>query len=282
MRILFFVPLLLISISCNSNHSLDEGYGDMDGNFESVMDIPATHQPPPPDQPQAEIISTQIIKNGSILFQSEDIEKDYKEINQLLGKYGAYLENERQTKSEYRINYDLTIRVASNKYDSLFNVFAGLGLKLDNKTSSIEDVTERFYDLKTRIRNEKALENRYVELLKKATEVKDLLEIERQINEVRTNIEQLEGRFNYLNKQIKLSTIQLSFYEELPYTYASIRREGFGARLLNAFDSGWQMFVSFIIGIASLWPFFLLLVAVFIVVKKIRNNRISKKKQTLN
>lgn len=275
-RNLFFIPLLLLSLSCNSNHSFDNVHGDVGGNFESIT-VPATHQPPPPKQSNDEAITTQIIKNGSILFQSKAIEKDYQQIKQLLGGYGAYIENERQTKSEYRITYDLIIRVAANKYDSLFNAFAGLGVRLNNKSSTVEDVTERYYDLKTRVRNQKALEDRYVELLQKATEVKDILEIERQINEVRTTIEQLEGQFNYLSKQISLSTINLSFYEELPYTYASIQREGFGARLLSAFDSGWQMFVSFVIGVASFWPFFLLIAAGVIAFRRVRKKRRAKK-----
>src|SRR5690606_17021803 len=118
-----------------------------------------------------------------------------------------------QTKSEYRVSYDLVIRVASVHYDSLFNALTSLGVRLEHKTSNVEDVTERFYDLKTRIRNQKALEDRYIELVKSATDIKDILQIEKELNEVRTSVEQLEGQFNYLSKQISLSTINLAFYE---------------------------------------------------------------------
>ena len=275
-RFLLFIPLLLISISCNSNHSFEESMGDAGANYE-MLEVSATQQAPPPDQNQVKLVDKQVIKNGRIIFQSEEIDEDYEVINQLLINHGAYIENEHQTKNEFRINYDLTIRVASNRYDSLFNAFTKLGVRLDSKISSVEDVTERFYDLKTRIRNQKALENRYLELLNKATEVKDILEIERQINEVRTSVEQLEGQFNYLSKQISHSTIHLSFFEELPYTYASIQREGFGARLFNALDSGWQMFVSFIVGFTSLWPFLILAVIGFLILRRIRRSRGAKK-----
>lgn len=276
MRFLLFIPFLLISISCNSNHSFEDSVGDIGAGYEMV-EVSPTHQPPPPDSGSEVVVSTKIIKNGRITLQSEDVEKDYQSMQPLLKRFSAYIENENQTKSEYRVSYELVIRVASVHYDSLFNALTSLGVRLEHKTSNIEDVTERFYDLKTRIRNKKALENRYIELLNKATEVKDILEIERQINEVRTSIEQLEGQFNYLSKQISLSTIHLSFYEELPYTYASIQREGFGARLLNALDSGWQMFVSFIVGFTSLWPFLILAVIGFLILRRIRRSRGAKK-----
>src|SRR5690606_37991293 len=129
----------------------------------------------------------------------------------------------------------------------------------DNRHSRIEDVTERYYDLRTRIKNKKILEQRYLALLDKATEVKDILEIENNLNQVRIEIEGLEGQFNYLSKQVRFSTINLTFYEVLPYTFDPSQREGFGARFLSALDSGWQGFLSFLVGLTTLWPFIILI-----------------------
>lgn len=247
--------------------------GDMEAGFEHIMEVPATEQTSPTQKTETEQITKKVVKTGGIDFQSENIGKDYQKIRAILPKYDAYIENENQSKSSLRINYNLTIRVPSIKYDSLYYSLSGLGIRLNNKYSNIEDVTARYYDLKSRIINKKALEQRYVELLKKASVIKDILEIERNLNEVRTDIERLQGQFNYLSKQVSLSTIKVSFYEILPYVYDSSQRKGFGARIFSALNNGWQAFLSFLVGITTLWPFAFLIIAGIYLFRKFRIKR---------
>lgn len=279
MKILLFIAILF-SAACNTPN--DEIYEVADeevyADFEELLKVPVTEQPPTPTQANvSEQITKKTIKTGGIDFESENIDQDYKAIRQLLPDFNAYIESENQSKTTQQINYYLTIRVASNNYDSLFNSLTHLANRLDNKYSNIEDVTERYYDLKTRIKNKKALEQRYIELLDKALEVTDIIEIEKNLNEVRTEIERLEGQFNYLSKQLNFSTIQLSFYEVLPYSYDSIQRKSFGARLLNALDNGWQGFLTFLIGFTSLWPFIFVIAGGIYLFKKGRSKWKKKK-----
>ena len=211
------------------------------------------------------------IRTGGITFKSEDIDADYQKVIALLPSHDAYVENENQTKSDQRINYDLSIRVPAEAYDDLYNELSNLAGRVEHKYTNVQDVTERYYDLQTRIKNKTALEKRYVDLLSKATEVKDMLEIERQLNEVRTEIENLQGQFNYLSNQVSLSTLQLSFYEVLPYTYDDGQRPGFGNRILSALSNGWQGMQLFVLGLITIWPLYVFLaigVFVFILIRK--------------
>ena len=75
----------------------------------------------------------------------------------------------------------------------------------------------------------------------------EILEIEKNLSEVRTEIESLQGQFNYLSRQVNYSTINLSFYEVLPYVNDSSQRKGFGQRILSALDNGWQSFLLFLV-----------------------------------
>ncbi len=262
---------LLLSIACNpSNDEMLREMGGENAEFASAIDAPTTNQPAPKVSFQQENITKKIIKTGGIDFQSENIEEDYKKIRALLPKYNAYIENENQSKSTQQISYHLTVRVPSNIYDSLYSTFSTIAFKLDNKYSNIEDVTERYYDLETRIKNKKSLEERYLELLKKATAIKDILEVEMKLNDIRTEIEMLQGQFNYLSKQINYSTIHLSFYEVLPYVYDASQRKGFGARILSAINSGWQGFLSFMVGLITLWPFLILTVILVYLLQQLR------------
>jgi len=275
MKRLLVLQIVVLCLACDSKY--EDYTGDVSDSFEDLLDIPSTRQSQMSKAgEETEEISKKVVKTGNIRFQSEKIEDDYKRIIEILSKYNGYIESEDQSKNTQRVDYTLTIRVSIESYDSLFKSLVGLTSRLDNKSSNIEDVTERFYDLKTRIKNKKALELRYVELLKRASDVKDILQIEKNLNEVRTQVERLQGQFNYLSKQISLSTIHLTFYELLPYSYASSKRKGFGARLLSSLDNGWQVFLSFLVWFASLWPF-LLLITVGVYLFKIVKNRVKHK-----
>lgn len=275
MKNFLLILVLLLSVSCN-NSSENRDIGGADMNLEVMLDVPPTEQKaPPPPSPNEPNIEEQertkkIIKTGGIDFQTENIEVTYNKIIQLLPKYDAYIENENQSKTTQQVTFNITIRVPSAVYDTLFSNLSTLAYRLDNRYSNVEDVTMRYYDLTTRIANKKALESRYVELLKQASEIKDILDIERNLNEVRTDIEQLQGQFNYLSKQVNFSTIHLSFYELLPYQYDSSQRKGFGARLLSSLNNGWQGFLSFLVGLTAIWPFILLTIGGIYLLRKLR------------
>lgn len=263
--------MLLLFFSCRNESSNKRGYTDADMEFEDLLEIPSTEQPAPSNGATAnDEVTKKVIKTGGIDFQSKSIEEDYKKIHGLLPKFNAYIENENQTKSTQRLHYSLTIRVPSAVYDTLYTSLSTLGLRLESRYSNVEDVTGRYYDLKTRIKNKKALEERYLELLKKAYDITDILEIEKNLNAVRTEIERLQGQFNYLSKQVNFSTINLSFYEILPYVYDSTQREGFGSRILSAMDNGWQGFLSFLVGLTSLWPFVIIVIGGIYLFRKVR------------
>lgn len=215
-------------------------------------------------------ITKKNIKTGGITYKSEDVDADYRSLVTLLPDFNAYVENENQTKTEQRIQYDLTVRVPSTQYDSLYNRLSNLGARVEHKYTNVQDVTERYYDLQTRLKNKEALEQRYRDLLSKATEIKDMLEIERQLNEVRTEIENLQGQFNYLSQQVSLSTLQLSFYEILPYTYNDGQRPGFGNRILSALSNGWSGLQLLVLGLITIWPLYVVVLLIVFIVLKLR------------
>lgn len=252
------------------------------GNFEEVLHAPVTQQPPPPSSNTADDARSahekKVIKTGELAFKVEDSQQTYQSVLQQMKKQGAYVENESQMTEYDRKHIRMKVRVPSEKFDSLFNGLASQATVLDERVVKIEDVTEAYYDLQSRIKNKKALEARYVDLLKKANSIKDMLEIEKNLNELRTEIESLEGRFRYLGNQVRLSTIHLNFYELLPYTYSAEVRPGFGARLKESLSKGWQVFLSFLVGMIGLWPFLLLLAEVIFGLRKWRRKRVKATK----
>jgi len=276
MKLSLLSLLAFLLLSCSNPRPEMEGdfYADDIESVSELKEISPTEQSAPVNNTNQEEIVKKVIKSGSISFQSENIKKDYDRIKALLSAYDSYIDNENETNTGYQIRFDVSIRVASKSFDSLFNKLSLLSTKVDFKSSNIEDVTERYYDLKTRIKNKRSLEEKYLLLLKRASSIKDVLEIERSLNEIRTEIETAEGSFRYLSKQVSYSTIQLSFYEMLPDAYEP---DGFWSRVSSAVGSGWQEFLSFLVVLAQGWPFIILLTLGIYIFRKIRAFRLNKK-----
>jgi Flp pilus assembly protein TadB len=101
---------------------------------------------------------------------------------------------------------------------------------LQNKTTG-EDVTEEFIDLEARVKTQKALEEQFLEIMKRAGKVEDALEVQRQIAEVRTAIEKLEGRKRFLENRASLSTITVTLQSP---TAIAVNTSSFGRSVREA------------------------------------------------
>ncbi|MEO9869778.1 DUF4349 domain-containing protein [Ekhidna sp.] len=226
-----------------------------------------------PSQQQQEAIEKKVIKTGGISYGVESTKEEYSRLSNFLKKYDAYIGSENESKGYDRINYNINIKVPPQHFDALIADITK-DKKVENRWVNTDDVTERYYDLQSRIENKKKLEERYQEILKKADNVRDILEVERNLNQVRVEIESLQGQFKLLSHKISYSNLDVSFYELLPYELDGEQRPGFAKRLLNSLSAGWQGFLTFMIYLLALWPFGIL---AFIIIKVVQRIRAKKK-----
>lgn len=202
---------------------------------------------------ETETVERKLIKNGRVGFQTEDLDKTHQRILSLTKKYNAYIADDETVKRYDQTEHNLTVRIPAEKFDN-FLADVGEGVKeFDYKEINTQDVTAEYLDVQTRIKTKKELESRYLEILQKANTVTDMLEVERQLGEVRSEIESMEGRLKYLKNQVSFSTLNISFYKEVPY-----EGDSFVDRLGNGFGEGWQGLLMFIVGLVHVWPFLII------------------------
>jgi hypothetical protein len=72
-----------------------------------------------------------------------------------------------------------------------------------------QDVTEEFVDLESRERNLLAAEESLLELYDRAESVEDTLTVERELTDIRGQIEEVQGRIQYLERRTATSEIVL-------------------------------------------------------------------------
>ncbi|MEK7529850.1 MAG: DUF4349 domain-containing protein, partial [Patescibacteria group bacterium] len=91
-------------------------------------------------------------------------------------------------------------------------------IKVTSESSNAQDVTEQYTDLQAQLSVAREEEQAFVRLLDRSASVPDLLQVQRELSRVRTRIESLEGRIQYLDNQTALATITISLAEESSLT----------------------------------------------------------------
>ncbi|MET3037044.1 DUF4349 domain-containing protein [Chryseobacterium sp. NRRL B-14859] len=209
-------------------------------------------------QAKTDTISRKIIKNGDMRIQVSDIKKSQILINEILKSNNAYIQKEEFQNSDINENLELTIRVPHKNFDTLINSFSnGIGSVLSKNISS-DDVTEEYTDVSIKLANKKIYLEKYRDMLKSAATTKDMLEIQEKIRALEDEIDVAEGRLRFIDDRVKYSTLNLSLYKEKIRSSAT-SKIGFGSRFIDSITEGWNSFVSFLLGLISLWPFFLLI-----------------------
>lgn len=211
-------------------------------------------------------IKTKIIKEGNLRFETSDLNTTYAQIQSALKSYSATIQNDIEGKDYGTIFRRLIIRVPSHNFDVFLNTISKGVTYFDNKEITSEDVTAEYIDIDARLKAKKMLENRYVELLKKANKVSEMLEIEAQLSAIREEIEAKQGQLNYLQNRVSFSTITIEFYKNVsPSSGATV---SYGTKIWNAFMSGFNNFSSFFVGLISIWPFLIIICVLGYFIKK--------------
>lgn len=226
---------------------------------------------PPADDLSRDSLGPQLIKRGRLRFRSDDLPGTYARIRGLLTRYDAYLAEEEQRSYGQSQAWELLIRVPSQHFDSLLSAIGQGVAFFEQRAVSVEDVTEQFVDLSIRLRNKKAVEARYRELLAQANSVSEVLAVEKQLAELREDIEATEGRLRYLRNQVSYSTLRVTFYER------EVAQRSFFAQVGEALGDGWGLFLAFLVGLMRLWPFWLLIGVVLALWLRWRRRRKERK-----
>ena len=212
-------------------------------------------------------IQRKLIKTGEIEFESENIIDTRKDIFQAIEKFKGYSSTDNEYKNSYEISNTLTIRVPTENFDSLLNEITNGVTKFDRKEIQIKDVTSEFLDIEARLKTKKELENRYLEILKKANTVTEILEVEKQIGNLRSDIESIEGRLKFLNNQVSFSTLNVRIYETIS------EQTEFGKKFKNGFKNGWENLILFFVFLVNIWPFIIIIIGIVILIKIWRKKR---------
>ena len=174
-------------------------------------------QPQVSDSPQPQS-ARQLIVESWMSLEVTNIDASVRQVEALAAQSGGWVESsEVFGEAGYR-SATVRIRVPADRLNNGLDSLRAMGRVTDEGVSST-DVTERLIDNQARLTAWHAQEKRLVTLLENAPTVEDIIEIERRIAEVRSDIEHVEATQRDLTGRVATSLIIVNL--RLPAQYAA-------------------------------------------------------------
>src|SRR5215475_8802009 len=188
----------------------------------------------------AQAAERKIIRNGNLTIEVNSPAEVQRKIASIAESHQGFVVTSEATqrttddRTKPEITVNLVVRVPAAQFDQTMNEIRAASQRIIQEKTSGQDVTEEFMDLEARIRNQKALETQFIEIMKRAGKVEDALSVQTELANVRTEIEKLEGRRRFLENQSSLSTITVTMQPPTPI----VNTTGFWYNVRSAFTDG--------------------------------------------
>lgn len=209
-----------------------------------------------------------IIKTATLQAEVKDYNVFSKALAQKVKGLGGYISSEQQSRTEYRVENAITIKVPVALFDAAVETILKDVKEVETRQISSEDVSTAYIDSKSRLEAKKQVRLRYLELLKGAKNMSDIIEVQKEINAIQEEIEMVTGRINYLGHASAMSTIQLTYYQVLNASVADKGTPRFLEELKDSFANGWYWLGELLLGLVAIWPLVLLIGFIVFLIRK--------------
>ena len=183
-----------------------------------------------------------IIYTSDFSIQTKEYDASVSALKSLCDKYGAYFESSDSYGNENSsLHSNYTVRVPVENYTSFTSEAGSLGVVVYSSEYN-EDITENYFDIEARLESAKLREERVLEILKNAADLDDVLALERELSDIRYEIESYTGSLRKYDSLISYSTVTISLTEVKNVSLQPEQVLNFGERIKVAFVTGIRNF----------------------------------------
>lgn len=254
------LALLLVLAGCGSRAANDSpgvaGYGSYNGKNESFSTggLYDTESPmPSPGEPAtgensgaALTTDRKLIQTAWMELESRDYAQALAALDQMVTDCGGYIESRSEQggslySSRYNARYaSITARIPADKLEAAMGM-AGELCNVVSRSTDVADVTESYTDTEARLKTLRLQEERLLEILSKATELSDVLELESRLSDVRYQIESYEATLRSYDSRVSYSTLHITLQEVVEYSIINDPPQTLGQRLSDGFKDSMRM-----------------------------------------
>lgn len=212
-----------------------------------------------------------IRKNGSIGLSVEDLDESYDQVTNLLKNYDGGVLNIYESGSGNERTISLTIKVDSRYFEDVYTSLRDLDGDINYASFTTDDVTMEYTDLQSRLRNLRSTEDQFIKILATADTVSDTLEVHKELSNIRSRIEVIEGQIKYLDSQVDYShiTVNLNLRDSgKAISDETWRPLGVFRNALSSLVSFGKSLVNIVIWLVVFTPLWLVFFGVYILIKR--------------
>jgi hypothetical protein len=235
----------------------------------------------------SQALERKIIRNANLTIEvASPVEVQHKIVSIAESHQGFVVTSEStqrnsENKGKTEVIVNLAVRVPASQFNAVMEKIRAVGVRVIQEKVTGQDVTEEFMDLEARIKNQKALKQQFLEIMKRAGKVDDALNVQTQLAEVRTEIEKLEGRRRFLENQASLSTINVTLQPPTPI----VSTTGFWYSVRTAFSEGVDVAMGIILflirAIIAMTPILVLIVLPLALLAKLGLRIVRRRRDSL-
>ncbi|MEO1094476.1 MAG: DUF4349 domain-containing protein [Cyanobacteria bacterium J06638_28] len=157
----------------------------------------------------------QLIKNANLRIELVDVDAAIANIADMLRQYqGDLIElSDQDTSTQAPRQVWVELRVPQNNLDNVLEELRALGT-VQAQSITAEDVANQLVDLQARVRNLRKSEEALLEIMERSGAVADVLEVARELSNVRETIERTDAQFKNLQNQVAYATVSLTLVSD--------------------------------------------------------------------
>lgn len=226
-----------------------------------------------------------LIYRADVQVQTLDFDQTVADLNGLVAHYAGYFESAYVDNGSYysggsymKGNY--VVRIPSKNYQDFINEFGNVA-HIVNINQSVEDISLQYSDTEARLETLKIKHERLLELLSKATEMSDIIELEGALSDVEYQIDNYGSRLNRYDSLVGYSTITINISKVNRVDPPVEQDNSFLARLQRNLKNGFDNALDNLADFAFWFSYNLVGIIIFVIIvwavihfgKKIRNKK---------
>lgn len=149
-----------------------------------------------------------LVRRAAVELEAGDPAAAAEEVEELVRRSDGYIA---ESTSGNRV--ELRLRVPAERLDAFLDQLEGVG-EVKEKTVSSTDVTEESIDLEARLENLVAVRDRIRRHLDRASNVEEIIAVERELGRVQSEIDSLSGRLEFLRSSAAMADVYLRIRRE--------------------------------------------------------------------
>ena len=160
-------------------------------------------------QQPAQLVSQRriIVRTANMVIVVDEIQAAIDEISRMADVLGGWVVS---TDRSRKHDGSVSIRIPAASLDLAIEELRELAKDVETEITTSQDVTDEYYDLQSRLKNQQATEAALIRLLDRAENVEHALAVQRELSDVQENVERLLGRIKLLEETSAFSLITVS------------------------------------------------------------------------